>query len=86
MVLHKILDHYLSSYPIWTKYITGFGNNEVLKTLTFEDADADANADPNLVYMSVQNLMIITKAFFFFRQMKAKGHTKMSLIHEKILV
>ena len=34
IVLHKILDQHLSSYQTWNKYTTGFGNNEVLKTLT----------------------------------------------------
>ena len=34
MVLCKILDQYLSSHQMWTKSIKGFGNNEVLKTLT----------------------------------------------------
>ena len=34
IVLHKILDQHLSSYQTWKKYTTGFGNNEVLKTLT----------------------------------------------------
>ena len=34
MVLRKILDQYLSSYQAWTKYIIGFENDEVLKTLT----------------------------------------------------
>ena len=33
IVLHKILDQRLSSYQTWKKYTTGFGNNEVLKTL-----------------------------------------------------
>ena len=47
MVLCKILDQYLSSYQTWTKSIKGFGNNEVLKTLTFVDADTNANANAN---------------------------------------
>ena len=34
MVLCKILDQYLSPYQTRTKSIIGFGNNEVLKTLT----------------------------------------------------
>ena len=34
MVLNKILDQCLSSYQTYTKSIKGFGNNEVLKTLT----------------------------------------------------
>ena len=42
MVLRKIFDQYLSSYQTRTKYIIGFGNNEVLKTLTFVDFEANA--------------------------------------------
>ena len=34
MVLNKILDQYVSSYQTGTKSMIGFGNNEVLKTLT----------------------------------------------------
>ena len=34
IVLHKILDQHLSAYQTWNKYTTGFGNIEVLKTLT----------------------------------------------------
>ena len=45
MVLNKILDQYLSSYQILTKSIKGFRNNEVLKTLTFVDANAYANVN-----------------------------------------
>ena len=45
MALCKILDQYLSSHQTWTKSIIGFGNNEVLKILTFVDVDANANAD-----------------------------------------
>ena len=49
MVPCKILDQYPSSYQTWTKSVVGFGNNEVLntltKTLTFVDADANANAN-----------------------------------------
>ena len=33
MVLHKLLDKYLSSYHTCTKSIKGFENDEVLKTL-----------------------------------------------------
>ena len=47
MVLSKILVQCLSSYQTLTKSIKGFGNNEVLKTLTFVDADANANANAN---------------------------------------
>ena len=52
MVLSKILDQCLSSYQTLTESIEGFGNNEVLKTLTqnfltFVDADANANAYAN---------------------------------------
>ena len=47
MVLNKILDQYLSPYQISTKSIKGFGNNEVLKTLTFVDANANVNANAN---------------------------------------
>ena len=45
MVLNKVLDQYLSSYQILTKSIKGFGNNEVLKTLTFMDNDANTNTN-----------------------------------------
>ena len=45
MVLSEILNKYLSSNQAWTKTIKGFGNNEVLKTLTFADADTAANAN-----------------------------------------
>ena len=34
MTLSKILDQCLSSYQTLTESIKGFGNNEVLKTLT----------------------------------------------------
>ena len=48
MVLHKILDKYVSSYQRWNKSVIRLGNKEVLKTLrktlTFVDADANANA------------------------------------------
>ena len=48
MVLHKILDQYVSSYQRWSKAVVRLGNNEVLKTLTetltFVDADANAKA------------------------------------------
>ena len=44
MILSKILYQYLSSYQTYTKFIEGFGNNEVLKTLTFADANAKADA------------------------------------------
>ena len=33
-VLRKFLDQYLSTYQTRTKYITGFRNNEFLKTVT----------------------------------------------------
>ena len=49
MVLHKILDQYVSSYLGWIKSVIRLENNEVLKTLTktltFVDADVDANAN-----------------------------------------
>ena len=48
MVLHKILDQYVSPYQRRIKSVIRLGNNEVLKTLTktltFVDADANANA------------------------------------------
>ena len=44
MVLHKILDQYVSSYQRWIKSVIRLGINEALKsltkTLTFVDADA----------------------------------------------
>ena len=47
MVLHKILDQYVSSYQRRIKSVIRLGNNKVLKTLTktstFVDADANAN-------------------------------------------
>ena len=47
MVLHKILDQYVSSYQRWIKSVIRLRNNEVLKTLTktltFVDTDANAN-------------------------------------------
>ena len=49
MVLRKILDQYVSSYQRWIKSVIRLGNNEALKTLTktltFVDADTNANAD-----------------------------------------
>ena len=49
MVLRKILDQYVSSYQRWIKLVIRLGNNEALKTLTktltFVDADTNANAD-----------------------------------------
>ena len=47
MVLRKILDQYVSSYQRWIKSVIRLGNNEVLKTLTktLTFVDADANAD-----------------------------------------
>ena len=49
MVLHKILDQYVSSYQRWIKSVIRLGHNEVLKTLTktltFVDADANTTAD-----------------------------------------
>ena len=51
MVLHKILDQYISSYQRWIKSVIRLGKNEVLKaltkTLTFVDADPDANTATN---------------------------------------
>ena len=48
MVLHKILDQYVSSYQRLIKLVIRLGNNEVLKTLmktlTFVGADANAAA------------------------------------------
>ena len=32
MVLHKILDQYVSSYERWIKSVIRLGNNEVLET------------------------------------------------------
>ena len=47
MTMRKILDQYVSSYQRWIKSVIRLGNNEVLKTLTktltFVDADANAN-------------------------------------------
>ena len=49
MVLRKILDQYVSSYQRCIKLVVRLGNNEVLKTLTktltFVEADANANSD-----------------------------------------
>ena len=47
MVLCKILDQYVSSYQRWIKSVIRLGNNEALKTLTktLTFVDADANAD-----------------------------------------
>ena len=51
IVLHKILDQYVSSYQSWIKSVIRLGNNEVLKTLmktlTFVDANTKANANAN---------------------------------------
>ena len=49
MVLHKILNQYVSSYQRWIKSVITLGNHKVLKTLTktltFVDADANVNAN-----------------------------------------
>ena len=42
MVLCNILDQYVSSYQRLIKSVIRLGNNEVLKTLTFVDTDANA--------------------------------------------
>ena len=51
MVLHKILDQYVSPYQKRIKSVVRLGNNEVFKTLmntlTFVDADTKADADAN---------------------------------------
>ena len=41
MVLRKILDQYVSPYQRGIKSVIRLGKNEVLKTLTFVNANAD---------------------------------------------
>ena len=59
MVLRKILDQYVSSYQERIKLVIRLGNNEVLKsltkTLTFVDADSNANAEGNTI---AKNLLL----------------------------
>ena len=66
MVLHKILDQYVSPYQRWIKSVIRLGNNEVFKTLmntlTFVDVDEDTDADANTEGSTIALCKLVRRA------------------------